>query len=135
MGSRKPIFRVKNAGADIDVVTSVTTLNFPPVETADVSAWNDSDPNGNGSQDLFELEIEGPGGDKTVSNALLYGKEGTIFYLHARLNDGMSFDIGATRGFRGRFRHSPQVTEYALVATLSAATNVDARVRPIRLVE
>lgn len=115
----KPIHRVTVPTAAIPLATAQATLPFPP--TADTSeavpTFNDSE----GSVPEFEIELFSAA-SCTLTNAMLWGKLGSVWYLYGPLNDGNSISLDSNRGFRQRFGHSPRTTEYGVSGTLSAST-------------
>ncbi len=121
---------VAAAGAAIVIETAQGTLAIPTVvgDGVSVAAFNLDDE----STGEFEVEItiSAPG---NLTDVQLYGWDGTTWFQHgAKLNGGNQITLAAaTEGARYRVQHSPQITRYALAATISAG-NVTVALRGIR---
>lgn len=134
MGARSaqaPRRRKKAAGAGITLHSAATSLPKPPSSGGDVSSWNSAS---DGVLEQGECYLVGSG-DVTLSNVELFGKVGSVWYAYGLIAGGADIVLSTTRGFRFKFEHSPQTTDYAIGATMSSATGVTATVIPVAVKE
>ena len=111
---------VRNSGAAIELEDAQATLPIPTLVThgASVAAWSAG---GEGVVGSFDLLINCAAA-LVLTNAILYGWDGTTWFQVGPDLDASITLAASTEGYRIRRNHSPDITRYALVGTVSAST-------------